>query len=296
VKCALWRQHRGQLLWTLLTLLVFCGFMAVVAHSANSWLGRYHQWLAQLHSAGCRLPSKGSGTVHEPSSICRRLLQEYHGGQQGAFAHSYNFAIPAFEEGLPLVLVLIGALVGAPLVGREIEQRSHLVAWTQSISRGRWYATKTSVLGIGLALAGLIAGIANDRLQIPLTRGGLTSSRWPWFFSIDLAIGAEALLAFALAVALGAWLRRTLPAIGGALAGFLILFLLTGWGIRSLTPLSHATGPRGMPTNVWIVGGGQFHPASQYWLLQLAYVAILMVLAGVLLVFGWRAARPRSVV
>lgn len=32
-------------------------------------------------------------------------------------------------------------------------------------------------------LAGLLAGLANDRTQIPLERGGLTGSRWIWFFS-----------------------------------------------------------------------------------------------------------------
>jgi hypothetical protein len=60
-----------------------------------------------------------------------------------------------------------------------------------------------------LTFAGLVAGLANDRVQIPLTRGGLTSSRWVWFFSIDLAPAAEAVLAFALAVTIGAYLRRT---------------------------------------------------------------------------------------
>jgi hypothetical protein len=42
-------------------------------------------------------------------------------------------------------------------------------------------------------------------------------------------MSGEAVLAFALAVALGAWLRRTLPAIGGALAGLLALLLGAGW-------------------------------------------------------------------
>jgi hypothetical protein len=130
--------------------------------------------------------------------------------------------------------------------------------------RRRWYTTKVGVLAAGLALAGLLVGLANDRLQVPLTRGGLTSSRWPWFFSIHIAPAAEAVLAFALAVAMGAWLRRTLPAIGAALVGFLALFLLSGWAVRSLTPLSRATGPGGTPHSSWDIGAGQYHPASQY--------------------------------
>ena len=152
--------------------------------------------------------------MHAPPPTCRSLLSRYPEGNSPRSRTPINFAIPVFEEGLPLLMVFLGVLVGAPLVAREVEQRTQLVAWTQSVSRRRWYATKTGILAIGLAIAGLLAGFANDRVQVPLNRGGLTSSRWIWFFSIDLAPAVEAVLAFALAVALGAYLRRTLTAIG----------------------------------------------------------------------------------
>ena len=296
MRCLLWRLHRGQLLWTAIVLAVSCAVMALVAQSADRWLAHYEHWQAQLGKAGCPLPSDGGSVVHAPPPTCQALLSRYSSGKQESFVHAYNFAIPAFEEGLPLLVVVIGVLVGAPLVAREVEQRTQLVAWTQSVSRRRWYATKTSILAACLAFAGLVAGLANDRVQIPLTRGGLTSSRWIWFFSIDLAPAAEAVLAFALAVTIGAYLRRTLAAIGAALIGFLALFLLTGWIVRSLTPVSRATGPRGTPDNSWGIGGGQYHPAGQYWPLQLIYVAILLLLAAALLAAGWRATRPRNIV
>lgn len=296
MKCLLWRQHRGQLLWTALMVVVAATVTAAVAHSADRWLANYTHWLAQLRAAGCPLPEAGNHVVHTPPPACHALLARYSGGQQSSFAHDYNFAIPVFEEGLPLLMVVIGVLVGAPLIAQEIEQRTQLVAWTQSIPRGRWYATKTTTLAGGLALAGLLAGLANDRAQIPLNRGGLTSSRWIWFFSIDLAPAAEAVLAFALAVAIGAYLRRTLAAIGAALIGYLALFLLTGWIVRSLTPASKANGPRGTPDNSWGIGGGHYHPASQYWPLQLTYLTISFALAGALLAVGWRATRPRNII
>jgi hypothetical protein len=296
MKCLLWRQHRGQLLWTAILLAIAGAVMGVVTHRADRWLANYAHWLAQLKAAGCQLPTKGNSVVHTPSPACHALLARYPGGQQSSFAHSFNFAIPVFEEGLPLLMVVIGVLVGAPLVAREVEQRTQLLAWTQSVARRRWYATKASVLAAALAAGGLVAGFANDRAQMPLNRGGLTSSRWIWFFSIDLTPAAEAVLAFALAAAIGAYLRRTLPAIGAALVGFLALFLLTGSVIRWLTPTSKATGPRGAPDNAWTVGGGRYHPASQYWLLQFTYLAVLLALAAVLLAVGWRATRPRNVV
>jgi hypothetical protein len=295
VRCLLWRQHRGQLLWTAALLAAYGVLMFVVGRSADRWLAGYQNWLAQLRAAGCPLPDTRDGTVRVPAA-CQSLLARYHGGGQSAFASAYNFAIPVFEEGLPLAMVLVGVLVGAPLVARELEQRTQLVAWTQSVTRRRWYTTKVGVLAAGLAVAGLLAGLANDRLQVALTRGGLTSSRWPWFFSIDIAFAAEAVLAFALAVAMGAWLRRTLPAIGAALVGFLALFLVSGWAVRSLTPLSRATGPRRLPDGSWMIGGGQYHPAGQYWPLQITYVAILLLLAAAALAVGWRATRPRNIV
>jgi hypothetical protein len=296
MRCLLWLQHRGQLLWTAIVLAIAGGAMVVAARGADRWLAAYVRWQGELRAAGCPQPDAGNGVVHVPPRTCHALLERYAGGEQSAFAHAFNFAIPAFEEGLPLLMVLIGVLVGAPVVAREVEQRTQVVAWTQSVRRRRWYVTKTSVLAAFLALAGLLAGLANDRVQRPLTHGGLTSSRWIWFYSIDLAPAAEAVLAFALAVAIGAYLRRTLAAIGAGLVGFLVLFVVTGWAVRSLTPLTRATGPRGAPDDGWGVGSGRYHPVGQFWPLQLTYLTLLVVLAAALLAVGWTATRSRRTV
>ena len=53
---------------------------------------------------------------------------------------------------------------------------------------------------------------------------------------------------------------------------------------------------RGAPDNGWDLDGGQYHPASQYWPLQLTYLAIVLAIAAVLLIIGWRATRPRQTV
>jgi hypothetical protein len=301
--CLLWRQHRGQALWAMLTLAAMCTLMLGVGLNANHWLAAYDHWLAALRAAGCPAPDAPSGEVHAPSAAaCHALMQRYPPGLlQSVFAVRYNFAVLVFEEAVPAALAVIGALVGAPLVAREIEQRTHLVAWTQSVSRRRWYTTKVTALAAGLTVVGLATGVANDRLQRPLTQGGLTSSRWIWFFSIDLALAGEILLAFALAVALGAWLRRTLPAVGGALVSFLVLFLASGWAVRTLTPTSRTTGPRfAVPRDGWVIQASSdqsvpYHPASQYWPLQLTFLAVLLALAAALLAAAWHATRTRAV-
>jgi hypothetical protein len=71
---------------------------------------------------------------------------------------------------------------------------------------------KTGILAAGLALSGLLASFATDHVQIPL------NPRWADQLTLDLVLlhrprpCSEAVLAFALAAAIGAYLRRTLAA------------------------------------------------------------------------------------
>jgi hypothetical protein len=298
MKCLLWRQHRWQLLWTGLFLAVLCGLAAWAGLRASQWVTNYNAWLRLVRAQGCPLPGQGGTfTVH---ASCHHLLQRYPNGFQSAFATAFNFAIPSFEEGVPLALAVIGALIGAPLVAREIEQRTQLVSWTQSASRRRWFVTKVVVIGAGLAAVGLIAGIVTGKLEHPLTQGGLTSSRWVWFYSSNLALAGEIVLAFALAVALGAWLRRTLPAMVAAWFVFLPLLFGAGMAVRNLTPATRTNSP----SHVAGLGGGWgiqsghgllYHPASQYWPLQVTFLVLLLALAAVALTAGWYATRTRAV-
>ena len=298
MKCLIWRQHRWQLLWTGLFLIALCGFTAWVGVRASQWITSYDGYLRAVRAAGCPLPDqRGTFSV---SASCHALLHRYPNGFQVAFGNTFNFAIPAFEEGVPLALAVIGALIGAPLVAREVEQQTQLVSWTQSVSRRRWFVTKVVVLAASLAAVGLIAGFANGRLQHPLTQGGLTSSRWVWFYSSDLALAGEIVVAFALAVALGAWLRRTLPAVVAAWVAFLPLLFASGWAVRSLGPRRVSMAP----SRIAAAGGGWgirsgdgilYHPASQYWPLQAVFLVILLAIGAALFAAGWYATRTRAV-
>ena len=300
--CLIWRQHRGQALWTIITVTALCLLAVYFGHSAEHWLAGYHSWLRQLAAAGCPPPTAHSGVFHVNSpATCLALKNRYPGSLQAAFASRYNFAILLSQYGLPAAFALTGALIGAPLVAREVEQRTHLAAWTQSVTRRRWYAAKTSTLAVGLAVAGLIAGTVNAWLQHQLTAGDTASSRWSWFASVNLAPAGEAMLAFALAVASGALLRRTLPAIGAAVAGFTVLLLAARWAVQALTPASRTTGPRfTAPPGSWLLGSGTsapvpYHPVAQYWPLQLILLTVLLALAAAALATGWHATRTRTV-
>jgi hypothetical protein len=300
--CLIWRQHRGQALWTVITVTALCTLMVSFGLSAGHWLASYHSWLRQLAAAGCPPPSAHSGVFHVRSAAaCSALKNRYPGGLQAAFASRYSFAILFSQDGLPAAFAIIGAMIGAPLVAREVEQRTQLAAWTQSVSRRRWYITKIAALTAALAVAGLTAGAANAWLQHQLTAGDTASSRWSWFVSINLALAGEATLAFALGVAFGALLRRTLPAISAAVAGFAVLLLAARWTVQALTPATIATGPRfAAPPGSWVLGSGTgapvpYHPASQYWPLQLILLAVLLAAAAAALASGWRATRTRAV-
>lgn len=279
----IWRQHRSQALSAVATLATICALML--------WVG--------LRAAGTLRPFRTAGCIGPDPSVVHPTAGHTCVGFE-LVAQKYGYTIPVFELGLPLVLAVVGALVGAPLVAREIEQRTQLVAWTQSVTRRRWYGSKVLAVGAGLVVVGLLAGFANYRLSGPLTDGGVTHSRWPWFFSAGLAPAGEILLAFALAVAIGAWTRRTLPAVGGALVGYLVLLFVTGNAVKTLTPVSRTAGPRpSVPHDGWIIQaeGGQnvpYHPAGQFWSLQLTFLAILLTLSAALLAVGWRATRTRA--
>ncbi len=300
--CLLWRQHRGQALWAALILTAFCALMVGVALGATHWLTGYHRWIQALADAGCPPPDAHGGTFHVGSAAtCQALRGLYPAALQPAFVSRYNFTILVFQDGLPATLAIIGALIGAPLVAREIEQRTQLVSWTQSVSRRRWYVMKVTVLAAVLGVVGLVVGVVAQQLQSALGAGGLISSRWIWFFSMDLALAGEIVLAFALAVALGALLRRTLPAVGAALASFLVLLFASGWAVRSLTPARYTTGPSfDVPVGGWTIRTSQvhsvpFHPAGEYWPLQLVFLGVLLALAWCVLMIGWFATRTRAV-
>ena len=300
--CLIWRQHRGQALWTVVAVAVLCVLVMNYGLSAEQWLAGYRDWLHQLAAAGCPPPDARSGTYHVISpGTCAALKDRYPGSLQAAFASRYNFATFLSLYGMPAAFAIIGALIGAPLVAREVEQRTQFVAWTQAVSRRRWYFAKITVLAIGLAVLGVIAGMANAWLQRQLTAGDSTSSRWTWFTSANLALAGEVVLAFALAVAFGALLRRTLPALGSALIGFIVLLLGIRWAVVALTPSSKTTGPHfTAPPGSWILNSGTgipvpYHPASQFWALQLILLVAMLAVAAAALASGWHETRTHAV-
>lgn len=121
----------------------------------------------------------------------------------------------------PAMLVLpglVGLFVGAPLLARELEHRTHYLAWTQSITRRRWLLTKLSLLGGAVVAATALLGALVMWWERPLL--GVDHDWWSWFDGKGLEPASYTLFAFALGVTAGTLIRRTIPAMAVTLALF----------------------------------------------------------------------------
>lgn len=140
------------------------------------------------------------------------------------------------------VPALIGAFWGAPLIARELETGSFRLAWTQSVTRSRWMIVKLGVVGAASMLAAGLFSLAvtwwssmNDRLQ---------NDPFQQYDQRGIVLIGYAAFAFALGVALGVILRRTLPAMAATFVLFFAVHLSFSTWIRQrlLSPL-HAASP-----------------------------------------------------
>jgi hypothetical protein len=133
-----------------------------------------------------------------------------------------------FSIWLPL---LVGAFFGAPLVARELERGTHLLAWTQGVTRGRWLLTRVAVAaaGIVVSMTVLAAGIGwlhGEYYGLSGLPMGLSTSR---FDLHDVTPAALALATFGIGVMAGVLLRRTLLAMAISMALGFGLVQLISW-------------------------------------------------------------------
>jgi len=193
-----WRQHRGEGLITLGVLALIAVFLLItglnMAHSSQ-----------QLGLTDCLAHARDR-------SICGPLEEAF------TNQYSYLLGIVPFLLVLP---ILFSALIGAPLVARELEQRTHLLVWTQSITRFRWLTVKLAlVLSAALLVFGvLLASLIWWEIPIVQFRGSFGGS---FDFSGPVWLGA-ALLALALGIFAGTLTRRVVFAIFLTIALFLAI-------------------------------------------------------------------------
>jgi hypothetical protein len=121
---------------------------------------------------------------------------------------------------LLVIPVFIGMFWGAPLLAREYESGTYRLAWTQSVTRTRWLAVK---LGLGALVSVIVVGLLSLMVTwwwSPLNAVGANPFDPVYFGTRDLTPVGYAAFAFVLGACAGLVMRRTVPAMFTALAGF----------------------------------------------------------------------------
>src|SRR5262249_38714069 len=116
-----WRQHRKQLLFSVLGLAALAVFMYPTGRAMRSDFAR-------LGLSACADQMHGPG-----NSACDTVMRQF----------TDRWAPFTLVGLLFLVLpLLVGLFWGAPVVAREVEHGTHRLVWTQGVSRRQWALVK----------------------------------------------------------------------------------------------------------------------------------------------------------
>lgn len=214
-----WRRFRIQ---AAITVGVLAGFGILLVVTGRSIADAYTA--ANLDSCG-----------NDCASAITHFLRQARSGTSGSV---YDLAL-ALMYGIP---ALIGVFWGAPLIARELEAGTHQLAWSQSVTRTRWLATRLAVIGTAsVAAVGVLSwAVTAWAHQIDQRAGDRIT---PLVFGArgTVPIG-YALFGFVLGVTVGMIIRRTVPAMATTLAIYVAAVASVATWIRAhLVPPVHTT-------------------------------------------------------
>jgi hypothetical protein len=250
------------------------------------------------------------------------------GNELGAFRQRFQSLID-LSNWFTLLPGLIGVLLAAPFIF-DLEHGTYRLAWTQSITRGRWLLGKlglTVVTGV-LAAGALILLFTWWRAPTIHIDGRLENGNYD---STGTVVIGYTLFALALAVALGAIWRRAAASLAVAFVGYFAARVFVDFSVRDhlVAPLkatykgaqqpsflhnAHILSLTGTIHGRQILGGGfsgtgklaapdssngVFHvvyqPDSHFWPLQLTETGLFVGLAAILILFAaWWTRRRTS--
>jgi len=228
----------------------------------------------------------------------------------------YHLAYRFSEAAIGFLPVLVALWAGGLLIGRELENGTAELAWTQAVSPARWLAAKLAVpaalLTAGTTLLVLLHRLLFDAHQVP--------EGWNWSDNGTFETNGPIAVAFPLlGLALGALgglaVRRAVAGLAVAAVATVTARTLVLWASPHLWPWKSAVSslPHGYPAKTAAVYGGQgavtstgahipdpctgagqacpaahdvvghyrdFHPSSQFWPLQLTETALILTVAA----------------
>jgi hypothetical protein len=280
-----WRQHRTQ---ATICLALVCAF-AVFALAAGAWM---RTTFSHDGLAACLARSGGTGCP----AVITSFVAKFNGGP-AIVVYAALFAIPG----------LAGVVVGAPLLGRELEQGTWRLAWSQTVPRTRWLVTKLTLVTGGLVVFGAAITAVMTWYHAPLDRVATRLQPPPFSFE-GLAFTSSLLCAFGLAVLAGLLLRNTIGAMVAAYVAWEVVFVVTtllngplrfppaatmrvpcragcpGASTNSVPPVTGHLGD--LVLSVMRSGGRlvvTYLPAGRFWTLQLIEGSLLLAIAAVTL-------------
>jgi hypothetical protein len=228
----------------------------------------------------------------------------------------------------------VAAWAAAALIGRELENGTAKLAWTQGVSPARWLAAKLALPASALVLGGT--------LFVVVFRWAWSAHRDlmgdDWTFADVFAARGPALIAYSLcALAIGALtalvLRRALPALGVSMAVMIALNQYLAYHRNELWPtVTRTSGTEfELSNSVWqvedgtIVGGHRvegldylscdgsaaeikrciddlditgyyatYHPQSHFWPMNLVETGILLTIAALATAASFLVLRRRT--
>jgi hypothetical protein len=195
-----WRQSRMELLIGGIALSLVAAFLL--------WTGLdLRSDYKSLGIASCLAES-------DRSQLCSETLTEFSDRLDGV----RNLAM--WLSFLPL---LIGALLAAPVI-LDLEHGTYRLAWTQGVTRRHWLGIKIvlalAVMTLGSVLLMVLWRWWDEPFDTNFSRNQFDTSL---FDNQGIVLVAYTVFAFALCLAVGTVFRRSVPAFGIALVGFVAI-------------------------------------------------------------------------
>ena len=277
-----WRQHRSQAVVGLGILCALAVYGLVLGLQMRSSFSHNNLATCLTHSLGASCPNAVANF-------------------DDSFGSLVNIG---FWSVLLLLPGLIGAVVGATVLGRELEMGTWRLAWSQTVPRTRWLLTQLAVAAGGLIVLGAGMTLIITWYRAPMDRltGHFIHNAYDYE---GLVLTAYILFAFGLAVLAGLLLRRSIPALLAALVPWVAVRLVVEFVFRPhfMAPLRYVQhcshGCFGGGNTIvdvppvtghlgdLLVGNGPantYQPASRFWEFQSIeagiYVALTLALLG----------------
>lgn len=177
----------------------------------------------------------------------------------------------------------VAAWAGGSLIGRELESGTARLAWTQGVTPTRWLAVTLALPALAIILGGAVF--------VPVYRWAWSANRDlmgdDWTFPDVFAAHGPAVVAYGLcALAIGTLaalvLRRSLPALGVAVAVMVVLNQYLERSREDFWPTVARPAAAGIevPNTWWQADTGHYHPPSHFWPMHLIETGILLTLTA----------------